>query len=514
MRLPVALGLAVLMAVSTVAAQPGPPASAAAPYYGSCVDGNFFDGLDTRSAATYCKQALDAAGYTGQRFTNTDATGPLPYEAVDAVFAHAGHALVTCETPTSTNCTAISSAFAGSSSASTIESGLLGDPTAAYYQGPAQSCTSGGGCRDVVLTNYPYNSEMTKFNLALFASCNSARDGVFGLQSLATVAFNTGNVGTAIGFRNEVAWLANKPNANVAGDAFARTFWADLKSGTTYSTALVDAVNAAGGSTYGWSSYVYKHHAGAPTRLRAAQYYVPTTATVASTSAGTGWRAQAFTDALGLNEAPSQLHWRDARVAGRTRQVATTPEGLVQVDPFTHEVTEIVFSDRLTTATGPVKRQAVLRDVADRFAADHYRGFAALRPRSVELLDHGSWTENRFVYQARRRGAWLPRQAVVGVNARTGQVAYYWSERQDVSTLVAPAVDAQRARALAAAGSGYGKGAQAGAATLQPLDVDGEQTVAWLVEVRPPFTRTRHIATTQWMRVDPQTGAVGAWAIS
>lgn len=125
------------------------------------------------------------------------------------------------------------------------------------------------------MANFPYETQVQKFNLAVFQSCNSARDGVEGFTSLATVAYNTGKVGTAIGFRNEVSWITNAPGDNLAGDAFARRFWSDLKSGTTYATALVDAAAAGGGSTYGYNSYVLLHHSGAPTSLRPAQYYVP-----------------------------------------------------------------------------------------------------------------------------------------------------------------------------------------------------------------------------------------------
>src|SRR5437764_813207 len=117
-------------------------------------------------------------------------------------------------------------------------------PATAVPQVPTTVCSPGFPCRQVTLVNHLYETQMAKFNLAVFQSCNSAQDGVFGYDSLATVAYNLGLVGTAIGFRDEVAWITNAPGDNLAGDAFARTFWADLQNGRTYDVALVDATNA------------------------------------------------------------------------------------------------------------------------------------------------------------------------------------------------------------------------------------------------------------------------------
>jgi hypothetical protein len=255
---------------------PTPPASAAAAVgvpTASCVDGNFFDGLDTRYAATYCRNALTAAGYSATAYTNTDATSVLEQVGTDGIYYHAGHALVDCQT--ATYCTAVASAFAGASSSATTYTGLLGDPNGVEIEGPGTVCSAGGGCRSVDFVNYPYETQMQKFNLAVFQSCNSALDGADGFTSLATEAYDLGVVGTAIGFRDEVSWITNAPGDNLAGDAFARRFWSDLQSGRTYDSALVDAANAGGGSTYGYSSYVYLHDPAAPSTLRPAQYFAP-----------------------------------------------------------------------------------------------------------------------------------------------------------------------------------------------------------------------------------------------
>jgi hypothetical protein len=239
---------------------------------GTCIDGNFFDGLDTRYAATYCRNALNAAGYGAAALSNTGASVALQREPTDAIVYHAGHALVA---GVGNNSTALASVMAGTSGSSTKLEGLLGDPTALDNTGPGAVCDGSGHCRQVTVLNYPYESQLQKVNLAVFQSCNSARDGVLGYTSLATVAYNTGLVGTAIGFKNEVSWVTNAPGDNLAGDAFARRFWGDLQSGSTYSSALVDGANAGGGSTYGYSSYVYLHDPKAPSALRPAKYFVP-----------------------------------------------------------------------------------------------------------------------------------------------------------------------------------------------------------------------------------------------
>ena len=261
------------LALSLGAAEVAPPAHATAPPAptASCVDGNFFDGLDTRYSAAYCRDALNAAGYSATAYGNTQANDVAARLGSDGVFAHAGHALVVGSGNYST---AIASAFAGPTATTALSTGLLGDPTAADFQGPAQVCNAGGSCRSVKLVNIPYESEMQKFNLAIFQSCNSARDGVQGYTSLMTVAADTGKVGTAVGFVDEVAWITNAPGDNLAGDGFARRFWGDLRSGRTYGSALVDAANV-GGSQYGYLSYRMRHASNAPTALRPASYYVP-----------------------------------------------------------------------------------------------------------------------------------------------------------------------------------------------------------------------------------------------
>ena len=108
-----------LEGVASAATVPAPTAT--------CVDGNFHDGLDTRYAATYCTSALTAAGYAATARTQTDATPVLQQEATDAVFYHAGHALVVGD---GNNATAIASVMPGAGTGGTFQ-GLLGDPAAA-----------------------------------------------------------------------------------------------------------------------------------------------------------------------------------------------------------------------------------------------------------------------------------------------------------------------------------------------------------------------------------------------
>src|SRR5437879_5043145 len=46
-------------------------ASAATAPTGTCIDGDFFDGLDSRFGASYCANALNAAGYEATAYSNT-----------------------------------------------------------------------------------------------------------------------------------------------------------------------------------------------------------------------------------------------------------------------------------------------------------------------------------------------------------------------------------------------------------------------------------------------------------
>ena len=269
---PRALGAALAVAlVSVPVTGIVEPAQAAGVPTAVCSDGRWFDGLDSRYAASYCATALTAAGYAAVARSNTSAEPVLASEATDAVFYHAGHSLVVHD---GTRATALSLLYAGEGAGGTTQ-GLLGDPWGAYaYKPGPMSLCANGVCENITLLQLPYASAMANSTLALFQSCNTAEDGVLGYTSPATIAFRDAMVGTVIGFRDEV-FFQLAPGTNLTGDAFARRFWSNTQSGKDYLTSLVDAVNASGGSQYGYTSYVYLHHDGAPTRLRPATYYVP-----------------------------------------------------------------------------------------------------------------------------------------------------------------------------------------------------------------------------------------------
>ncbi|MFL6240640.1 MAG: hypothetical protein ACJ735_14235 [Actinomycetes bacterium] len=267
-RRPLRAAAAIALLSCVVSASLSASASAANPVVsGTCVDGNYFDGLNSEYAASYCKSALAAAGYHAYLRRNAPASNVLADQPTDAIFYHSGHALVAGPGPT-----AVASLMAPNGPSAKTWSGLLGTPTGAYIQGPVTICNDSKHCSNVVLTLYPYETQMQKFKLALFQSCNSAQESSL-YPSLVTVAFRAGNVGTAIGFRDAVAYIINAPGDNIAGDAFARRFWYDANRGHTFATSVVDASNAAGGRTYGYSSYVIKHHPKAGTTLRPAGYY-------------------------------------------------------------------------------------------------------------------------------------------------------------------------------------------------------------------------------------------------
>ncbi len=149
-----------------------------------------------------------------------------------------------------------------------------------------------------------------------------------------------------------------------------------------------------------------------------------------------------------------QGRWRAVASPDGLRIQAVARGGLVQFSRGTHELNEVIFGRRLgagqarisaAAATTHVERD-VARQRARRFAATHYDGFPALRLRDDGLVDHRSFLEYRFAWQGRRGRAWLPLKAEVGINALTGRVAYYWSQRSPSDVPVVPQISASAAR--------------------------------------------------------------------
>lgn len=415
------LGATTLLVCASLLAVPAarPAAAADATVTATCVDGNHWDGVDTRSAAKYCSDALNALGFTAQKLTNTDATSVVQRIPTDRVFAHAGHAYVTCESGSDTICTAVASAMAGSSPTSTAVTALLGDASGATYQGPITVCNN-YGCHDAVLAMTPYNTEMTGFELAVFASCNSGRNGAYGYASLVKSATDAG-VDNVIGFKQKIYWIADTPNANLAGDAFLRTFWKDLRSGATYDAALADAATAAGG--YGFNSYVHNREAGTPNRPIPSVAPASDDASSLATLPSTDWKDRLFADVANQGEAVRH-EWVEENLRGTTVLKAQGPEGIVSVDPASGELLSAVREEGLV-ATAHRPSDEELEATATSFLEAFGRDGLEMVLASTNRIDHGSWSEARYTFRDQTGSGFGPNVASVSVNESSGVVASY-----------------------------------------------------------------------------------------
>jgi hypothetical protein len=163
------------------------------------------------------------------------------------------------------------------------------------------------------------------------------------------------------------------------------------------------------------------------------------------------------------------------------------------VSTSTREVDELIFSNRLTSTPGAAAvSRAEAGKVAQAFAIHYFAGFSHLSARTITLLDHRSFSEYQFAWQERRGSAWLPVAVTVGVNATTGQVAYYWSERGPAAVSTTPRVSSAYARREAAKLLGGGADLQAGNPALNVVVVHGAPELVWITSVsqiadRQPF---------------------------
>lgn len=180
----------------------------------SCYDLLSFDGLDSRYTSRHCKSATGYAGYSAQAYTNTSAQGQLTRQPTDAVYFFAGHALV--DVDDFLKHAAVGLAHEYPAPKRNMDA-LVGDPSATpYLQGPVRVCDeTGRNCRDILLTSYPWASQLEQHNLVVLQSCNTAgNNGNFlGMAETAQL----GGAGTAIGFRGLVYFPVNCPNCDSTG---------------------------------------------------------------------------------------------------------------------------------------------------------------------------------------------------------------------------------------------------------------------------------------------------------
>jgi hypothetical protein len=217
-------------------------------------------------------------------------------------------------------------------------------------------------------------------------------------------------------------------------------------------------------------------------------------------------RTLAVANWLGTNTTLHDQGWRLVTdVVGSRYQSHVSGVGLVEVDAATKEVDEVIFDGRLQSSPGRSTVSATqAHDTALSFAQGHFRGFDGLTLRDSSSLDHGTFREVRVEWQARSGQAWLPTKVAVGVNAATGQVAYYWSERVPLRVSATPSVAAataiQRAQETAP-----GLTVTSGP-TLEVTIRSGEQHLVWITELTRVYATGAHVPDYRVVWTDARTG--------
>jgi|SwirhisoilCB2_FD_contig_31_16128854_length_1639_multi_3_in_0_out_0_1 hypothetical protein len=184
---------------------------------------------------------------------------------------------------------------------------------------------------------------------------------------------------------------------------------------------------------------------------------------------------------------------------------------IAEFDATTHELDEVILSHNLSGSTGPMlRRMDALRTAVG--IGDDFDGFPRLSPRHAELIDHGAFAEWRFQWQERFGLAWAPSTVVVGINARTGALAYYWSMRDTVRVPSSARVTAATARQKALQVAGI-PGARTARPVLEITDENRHQELVWIVRVIDRNPRP-HISDDKVVWVDAITGSASVHATS
>jgi hypothetical protein len=449
---------------------------------GSCYDAKYWDGLETEPSATYCKNALVAAGYNGASYHNVSARQELSRVGTDAVFFFNGHAVVSG----TTSLAAQSLVYEFQGPAGPNLDFLAGEALGLEIQGPIWTLCNEGQTACKKTTNqsfsYPWIELLGKHNLVVLEGCNTAGSNTFAPVSMAALARDAG-AGTVIGFKDLIACPLSQTYAYCI--KWAGVFWTNLQNGVDYSTAAIAASNAVG--CCGFSSVQILKNTAAPTTLRPASYYPrvgqgPAVST--NWAAATDPRTAAVETWLGR---PVQAHtrWISIQQNGRTRyQSLVRDVGLVQVDADSLEVVNFIFSPELTRVRASAIGGLVRENTATSFARQHFSGFDDLRLRERATIDHGLFAEDRFVWQARAGLAWLPTKVTVGVNSATGRVVYFSSERRRLNTDARTHITSEQARSSAARATGFDGQVVSTTPSLEVMiDPVGGQRLVWITEL-------------------------------
>lgn len=503
--------LAVLAAVGAVALPlVGAPASgvataAEAVPTASCYDLLAFDGLDTRYTSRHCRAAAAAAGYSAASYTNASALGQLSRQGTDAVYYFSGHALVDVDYYRRHAAVGLFHEFPKPKQ---DVDALMGDPSAApYLQGPMRICDeSGRDCRDVVLTSYPWATELEQHNLVVLQSCNTAGSNENFLGMAETTQL--GGAGTTIGFRGLVYFPVNCPNCDSTGIRWSRVFWDNLRAGYTYTTATIRAANSLSGG-YGYGTYKIVANPDSPQRLRPAQYYVWPGGGVDPTPQGTSGSAddvaeRALERWLGT---ATNGQWQPVSDSDGARVESYRPgSGLFEVDKASGRITEAIFENEITDGTATLTEELAVRNARE-FADRRGENLADLEFRNAEFVDHGTFSEYRVTWQARQGGAWLPSRVTVGVNAASGRVIYYSSDPTQAEAGSEPSITAQEAdRSAMRLLDGAGWRQQAEPSLEVVIDETGSDRLVWIHELAREQSGGVHVPEAVVIWTDARTG--------
>lgn len=184
--------------------------------------------------------------------------------------------------------------------------------------------------------------------------------------------------------------------------------------------------------------------------------------------------------------------------------------GSVDLDADTLEVRQVIFDVQLHGSASHRIADGAAISTARQFAGGHYAGFASLIERSVAYVDHGVYQEYRVTWQARQGDAWLPSSVMIGINADTGSLAYYWSRRATVAVSTTPAISADTARTSAAGLAGVSPSTLA-APTLEVVTSarTHSQSLVWVSEIHDASASNGrlHVASFDVVWTDAQTGS-------
>ena len=253
------------------------------PPQASCYDFYYWDNLTSRYENSNCGAAANWAGYLNLYAGPNAGAGTAYTRGVhDAVFFAAGHSYDFCN---GSLCSGVAFLFE-----------LPNSGTLSTLVGNAQYTAQTGGlnladvCDDAQPPNchtqsasagvsyaWGTKAELDEINLVVLQGCVTANNSV--ATSIAEAAASAG-AGTVIGFLQNISFALYNDNYSEYGYAWGSRFWGDLQAGSSYGSAVSDAVHyvftQSGSQYWGYNSYWIDHKSTAPNSLYPAQYYIPT----------------------------------------------------------------------------------------------------------------------------------------------------------------------------------------------------------------------------------------------